>query len=221
MSRRIDDAWLHKCPWLRSIVASVLRLFGAAAVTGRRQSEGAEMEQREQVLCAIPDAGEPAGPQAEVARVEDMIRRMAIGIWLWQGGCADHHASSRHGVGRGRRGSDADPPHPAAGNSICGLYRGGERAFACGCGAPLPLEELRARVEAIRTMRDDMPWRIPLAYLLFPARSPCFSAVRCGMVWRRSWCSMVLYAIGRMGARIALQPLVPISESAAAMCLPR
>ena len=27
VSRRIDDAWLHKVPWLRSIVASVLRLF--------------------------------------------------------------------------------------------------------------------------------------------------------------------------------------------------
>ena len=27
LSRRIDDMWLHKVPWLRSIAASVLRLF--------------------------------------------------------------------------------------------------------------------------------------------------------------------------------------------------
>ena len=27
VSRKIDDVWLHKVPWLRSIAASVLRLF--------------------------------------------------------------------------------------------------------------------------------------------------------------------------------------------------
>ncbi len=86
-------------------------------------------------------------------------------------------------------------------------------------GAPLPLEELRARVKRSgpcgTICRGVSRWRI----WLFPGSFAVFfgGSVRDGLA--AMLCSMVLYAIGRMGARIALQPLVLTVLSAAAMCL--
>ena len=178
------------------------------------------MEQREQVLCAILDAGElllTAG--AEVARVEDTIRRMAQAygfgrvdvLTITASMIVTAQAEDGAVLTQTRRilRRETDMRRIEAVNAL-------SRAV---CGAPLPLEELRARVEAIRTMRDDMPWRIPLAYLVISGSFAVFfgGSVRDGLA--AMLCSMVLYAIGRMGARIALQPLVLTVLSAAAMCL--
>ena len=145
------------------------------------------MEQREQVLCAILDAGElllTAG--AEVARVEDTIRRMAQAygfgrvdvLTITASMIVTAQAEDGAVLTQTRRilRRETDMRRIEAVNAL-------SRAV---CGAPLPLEELRARVEAIRTMRDDMP---------------CFSAVRCGMVWRRccaAWCCTRSGAWGRV-----------------------
>lgn len=87
------------------------------------------------------------------------------------------------------------------------------------CQNGLPLDALRTRIEQIRSMPDGAKWRLPVAYLLIAGSFAVFF----GGSWRDGiaamLCSMVLYVVGRIGARISLQPIVLTVISAAVMCL--
>ena len=178
------------------------------------------MEQREQVLCAILDAGElllTAG--AEVARVEDTIRRMAQAygfgrvdvLTITASMIVTAQAEDGAVLTQTRRilRRETDMRRIEAVNALSrrsaarrccwrSCARGWKRSGPCGT-----------------ICRGVSRWRI----WLFPARSPCFSAVRCGMVWRRCCAAWCCTRSGAWGARIALQPLVLTMLSAAAMCL--
>lgn len=178
------------------------------------------MQQQERVLFAILDAGElllTAG--AEVARVEDTIRRMARAygfvrtdvltitasmVVTAQTAEGDVFTQTRRILRR-----ETDMRRIEAVNAL-------SRAV---CREPLSLDALRARIEEIRNMPDGAKWRLPAAYLLIAGSFAVFF----GGSWRDGiaamLCSMVLYAIGRIGARISLQPIVLTVISAAAMCL--
>ena len=178
------------------------------------------MQQQERVLFAILDAGElllTAG--GEVARVEDTIRRMARAygfvrtdvltitasmVVTAQTAEGDVFTQTRRILRR-----ETDMRRIEAVNAL-------SRAV---CREPLSLDALRARIEEIRNMPDGAKWRLPAAYLLIAGSFAVFF----GGSWRDGiaamLCSMVLYAIGRIGARISLQPIVLTVISAAAMCL--
>lgn len=178
------------------------------------------MQQQERVLFAILDAGElllTAG--AEVARVEDTIRRMARAygfvrtdvltitasmVVTAQTAEGDVFTQTRRILRR-----ETDMRRIEAVNAL-------SRAV---CREPLSLDVLRARIEEIRNMPDGAKWRLPAAYLLIAGSFAVFF----GGSWRDGiaamLCSVVLYAIGRIGARISLQPIVLTVISAAAMCL--
>ncbi|MDO4270696.1 MAG: threonine/serine exporter family protein [Eubacteriales bacterium] len=178
------------------------------------------MEQQEQILCAILDAGEALLVSgAEVARVEDTMRRMALAygftradvLTITASMVVTAHAPDGAVLTQTRRilRRETDMRRIEAVNAL-------SRAV---CAAPLPLDELRARIAAIRDMGGGAPWRMPLAYLLIAGSFAVFfgGSVRDGLA--AMLCSMVLYAIGRAGARIELQPIVLTVVSAAAMCL--
>lgn len=178
------------------------------------------MQQQERVLFAILDAGElllTAG--AEVARVEDTIRRMAHAYGFARADVLTITASmvvtaqtaegevftqTRRILRR-----ETDMRRIEAINALSREV----------CRSPLPLEELHARIETIRSMPEDSKWRLPVAYLLIAGSFAVFF----GGTWRDGiaamLCSMVLYAVGRVGARISLQPIVLTVISAAVMCL--
>lgn len=178
------------------------------------------MQQQERVLFAILDAGElllTAG--AEVARVEDTIRRMAHAYGFARADVLTITASmvvtaqtaegevftqTRRILRR-----ETDMRRIEAINALSREV----------CRSPLPLEKLHARIETIRSMPEDSKWRLPVAYLLIAGSFAVFF----GGTWRDGiaamLCSMVLYAVGRVGARISLQPIVLTVISAAVMCL--
>lgn len=178
------------------------------------------MQQQERVLFAILDAGElllTAG--AEVARVEDTIRRMAHAYGFARADVLTITASmvvtaqtaegevftqTRRILRR-----ETDMRRIEAINALSREV----------CRSPLPLEALHARIETIRSMPEDSKWRLPVAYLLIAGSFAVFF----GGTWRDGiaamLCSMVLYAVGRVGARISLQPIVLTVISAAVMCL--
>ena len=178
------------------------------------------MEQQEQILAAIIDAGElllTSG--AEVARVEDTIRRMAKAYGFVRADVLTITASMVVTA------QAPDGPPLTQTRRITQRDTDMQRIEAVNelsrevCRAPLPPGQLRARVDAIRTAPNDAHWRLPLAYLIVSGTFAVFfgGSVRDGLA--SMLCSMVLYAIGRVGARIVLQPLVLTFLSAAAMCL--
>lgn len=178
------------------------------------------MQQQERILFAILDAGElllTAG--AEVARVEDTIRRMAGAYGFVRADVLTITASmvvtaqtadgavftqTRRILRR-----ETDMRRIEAVNAL-------SREVCC---KTLSLDALRMRIEEIRGMPDGVKWRLPVAYLLIAGSFAVFF----GGSWRDGiaamLCSMVLYAVGRVGARISLQPIVLTVISAAAMCL--
>ena len=178
------------------------------------------MQQQEQTLCAILDAGElllTAG--AEVARVEDTIRRLALAYGFVRADVLTITASmvvtaqtADHAVLTQTRRitrRETDMQRIEAVNAL-------SRAV---CAAPLPLDELRRRLEEIRTMPAGPRWRLPAAYLIVSGSFAVFF----GGSWRDGLaamlCSLVLYAIDRAGARLGLQQIVLTVLSAAGMCL--
>lgn len=178
------------------------------------------MQQQEQILFAILDAGElllTAG--AEVARVEDTIRRMAHAygfvrtdvltitasmVVTAQAAGGEVFTQTRRILRR-----ETDMRRIEAVNAL-------SRAV---CRNTLPLDELRMRIEQIRSMPEGSKWRLPAAYLLIAGSFAVFF----GGSWRDGiaamLCSMVLYAVGRVGVRIRLQQIVLTVISAALMCL--
>ena len=173
------------------------------------------MRQQEQILCAILDAGElllTAG--AEVARVEDTIRRMAAAYGFGRADVLTITASmivtaqSNDGavLTQTRRilRRETNMRQIEAVNALSREV----------CAHPMPLEQFHARLDAVRPR-----WRQPIAYLIIAGAFAVFF----GGTWRDGiaamLCSIVLYFIGQMGARIDLQPLVLTTFSAAAMCL--
>ena len=178
------------------------------------------MQQQEQILCAILDAGElllTAG--AEVARVEDTIRRMAAAYGFVRADVLTITASmivtaqlddgavltqTRRILRR-----ETNMRQIEAVNALSREV----------CAHPMPLEQFHARLDAVRHMDDGPRWRQPIAYLIIAGAFAVFF----GGTWRDGiaamLCSIVLYFIGQMGARIDLQPLVLTPFSAAAMCL--
>lgn len=178
------------------------------------------MQQQERVLFAILDAGElllTAG--AEVARVEDTIRRMAQAygfvrtdvLTITASMVVTAQTAEGEVLTQTRRilRRETDMRRIEAVNALSREV----------CRSPLPSEKLHARVEAIRSMPDGTKWRLPVAYLLIAGSFAVFF----GGSWQDGiaamLCSMVLYAIGRIGVRISLQPIVLTVISAAAMCL--
>lgn len=173
----------------------------------------------EQILCAILDAGETLLVSgAEVARVEDTIRRMALAygfvrvdvlsipesmVVTAQSADGEILTQTRRIVAR-----DTDMRCIEAVNALSREV----------CSAPLPLDELRARIAAIRETPEDMPLRVPLAHLLVAGSFAVFfgGSARDGLA--AMLCSLVLYGVSRAGARIRLQPIVLTALSAAAMC---
>ena len=178
------------------------------------------MEQRERILGAILDAGElllTAG--AEVARVEDTIRRMAEAygftrvdvLTITASMVVTAQAADGAVLTQTRRilRRETDMRRIEAVNAL-------SRAV---CADPPDAKALCERVAAVRERREDMPWRVPVAYLIIAASFAVFfgGSLRDGVA--AALCSMVLYGIDRLGTRIALQPLVLTVLSAAAMTL--
>ncbi|WP_125114407.1 threonine/serine exporter family protein [Agathobaculum sp. Marseille-P7918] len=178
------------------------------------------MQQQERILFAILDAGElllTAG--AEVARVEDTIRRMAGAygfvrtdvLTITASMVVTAQTSDGEVFTQTRRilRRETDMRRIEAVNALSREV----------CRSPLPLEMLHDRVEAIRNMPDGAKWRVPAAYLLIAGSFAVFF----GGSWRDGiaamLCSMALYGVGRVGARINLQPIVLTVISAAVMCL--
>ena len=178
------------------------------------------MQQQEQILFAILDAGELLlTAWAEVARVEDTIRRMAHAygfvrtdvltitasmVVTAQTAEGDVFTQTRRILRR-----ETDMRRIEAVNALSRTV----------CQNALPLDALRTRIEQIRSMPDGAKWRLSVAYLLIAGSFAVFF----GGSWRDGiaamLCSMVLYAVGRIGARISLQPIVLTVISAAVMCL--
>lgn len=178
------------------------------------------MQRQEEILIAILDAGElllTAG--AEVARVEDTIRRMAQAygfvrtdvltitasmVVTAQAADGEVFTQTRRILWR-----ETDMRRIEAVNALSREV----------CRTPLPVEQLRTRIAGILSMPEGSRWRLPGAYLLIAGAFAVFF----GGSWRDSiaamLCSMVLLAVGRIGARIRLQPIVLTVISAAAMCL--
>lgn len=177
------------------------------------------MQQQERILFAILDAGElllTAG--AEVARVEDTIRRMAEAygfvrtdvLTITASMVVTAQTSDGEVFTQTRRilRRETDMRRIEAVNTLSRTV----------CQSPLPLDILCGKIAEIRNMPDGTRWRLPVAYLLTAGSFAVFF----GGSWRDGIaamiCSMVLYAIGCMGARIRLQPIVQTVISAAAMC---
>ena len=177
------------------------------------------MEQKEQILCTILDAGEQLLVSgAEVARVEDTICRMAKAYGFVRVDVLTITASmivtaqAEDGAvltqTRRIRWRETDMRRVEAVNALSRRV----------CSTALPLEELRAEVTAIRDMKEVSPWHIPMAYIIVSGAFAVFfgGSLRDGLA--AMLCSIALYAIGRIGNRIALQPLVLTVLSAAVMC---
>ena len=178
------------------------------------------MQHREQILCAILDAGElllTAG--AEVARVEDTICRMAkaydfvrtdvltiTASMVVTVQCADGAVltQTRRILRR-----ETNMRQIEAVNALSRQV----------CMQPMPLEQLHAQLDKIRNAVNSVRWRQPIAYLIIAGSFTVFF----GGTWRDGiaamLCSMVLYFIGQIGARIGLQPLILTMLSTAVMCL--
>ena len=178
------------------------------------------MEQRERILGAILDAGElllTAG--AEVARVEDTIRRMAGAygftrvdvLTITASMIVTARAADGAVLTQTRRilRRETDMRRIEAVNAL-------SRAV---CADPPPAEALCAQIAAVRERQEDMPWRVPAAYLIIAASFAVFFGGSLRDAAAAALCSMVLYGIDRLGTRIALQPLVLTVLSAAAMTL--
>ena len=153
------------------------------------------MQQQEQILFAILDAGElllTAG--AEVARVEDTIRRMAHAygfvrtdvltitasmVVTAQTAEGDVFTQTRRILRR-----ETDMRRIEAVNALSRTV----------CQNGLPLDALRTRIEQIRSMPDGAKWRLPVAYLLIAGSFAVFLAAlggmalpRCCAVWYCMW----------------------------------
>ena len=178
------------------------------------------MQQQEQTLCAILDAGElllTAG--AEIARVEDTIRRLALAYGFVRADVLTITASMvvtvqtadcavlTHTRRITRR--ETDMRRIEAVNALSRTV----------CTAPLPLPELVRRLDEIRAMPAGPVWRKPAAYLLIAGSFAVFF----GGSWRDGLaamlCSLVLYAIGCAGDKLGLQQIVLTVASAAAVSL--
>lgn len=178
------------------------------------------MRQAEQTLSAVLDAGElllTSG--AEVARVEDTMRRLARAYGFVR---ADVLTITASMVVTART-----PEDEVITQTRRILHRGTDMQCIEAvnelsrevCAQPIPPEALHARLEAIRTAPDTMKHRLLLAYLITAGSFSVFF----GGTWRDGLaamlCSVLLYVIGRVGDRISLQPLVLTMVSAAAMCV--
>ena len=177
------------------------------------------MQQQEQILCAILDAGElllTAG--AEVARVEDTIRRMAKAYGFVRADVLTITASMVV-TAQTEKGEVLTQTR-----RILRRETNMQRIEAVNalsrdvCTQPMQLEQFYVRLDAVRNIDDGPRWRKPLAYLIIAGAFTVFF----GGTWRDAiaamLCSMVLYLVGRMGTRIDLQPLVLTMISAAVMC---
>ena len=178
------------------------------------------MEQNEQILSCILDAGElllTAG--AEVGRVEDTMARMARSYGFERADVLTITASmvvtARHRSGeiltQTRRVTrrETDMRRIDQVNAL-------SRAV---CAAPLPLEQLRARIQQIADAPNGQSWTTVLAYLLVAGSFAMFfgGSVRDGIA--AMICSMLLYVLGRAGALVQLQPIVLTIVQSASMCL--
>ena len=177
------------------------------------------MDRPEQTLSAVLDAGElllTAG--AEVARVEDTMRRLARAYGFVR---ADVLTITASMVVTART-----PENEVITQTRRILHRGTDMRCIEAvnelsrkvCVNPVPPEELHARLEAIRTAPDKPRCRLLLAYLI---TSGSF-AVFFGGSWRDGiaamLCSVILYLIGCVCDRISLQPLVSTMFSSAVLC---
>lgn len=177
------------------------------------------MERPEQTLSVVLDAGElllTSG--AEVARVEDTMRRLARAYGFVR---ADVLTITASMVVTART---ADEQVITQTRRI--LRRGTDMRCIEAvnelsrevCAQPIPPEQLHARLEAIRTAPDKPKYRLLMAYLVVAGSFAVFF----GGTWRDGiaamLCSVLLYVIGVLGDRISLQPLVLTMVSSAAMC---
>lgn len=177
------------------------------------------MENNEQVLSCILDAGElllTAG--AEVGRVEDTMGRMAHAYGFVRTDVLTITASvivtARHENGEvltqtrrvTRRETDL-----ARVDRLNALSREV-------CRAPLPAEELRSRIREIADAPDCAPWQRVAAYLLIAGSFTVFFGGTLRDSIAAMLCSLLLYALGRLGQRLMLQPIVLTIMQSAAMC---
>ncbi|MCI7125804.1 MAG: threonine/serine exporter family protein [Agathobaculum sp.] len=177
------------------------------------------MEQEEQILCAILDAGETLLVSgAEVARVEDTIRRMALAYGFVRTDVLSITASMIVTAWTARGATLTQTRRIVARSTDLRRIEAVNALSRAVCAAPPPLAVLRERIDSIRHMPEEGRWQLPLAYLLVSGSFAVFfgGTARDGLA--AMLCSMLLYAIGRAGARIRLQPLVLTVVGAAAMC---
>ena len=177
------------------------------------------MTQPEQTLSAVLDAGELLMTSgAEVARVEDTMRRLARAYGFVR---ADVLTITASMVVTART-----PDNRTITQTRRILHRGTDMHCIEAvnelsrevCAQPIPPEELHERLEKIRTEPDTLRHRKLLGYLLTAGSFAVFF----GGTWRDGiaamLCSVLLYVIGQVGDRIDLQMLVLTMVSSAAMC---